>query len=980
MSANDRTLDASLIEYLDECAEILVRVSKALVIIEQGGGDPETLAAIYRDIHTVKGSSQLFGFIQIGDVAHALESCLEPVRKGRIAVTPNLIDGLYSGCDIMSNLLNGIRETRREPDLRAEINILVPRLIENTEASFTKATSIASDKIHDENALDRTERSNAIQKKVPPAVMPGRSLTGNTSMTAKDQGFGFFDDEPATTATDIRQEEAVPPPSKVESSPSKAVSTAKSKSTESNKSTSEDNQSETIRVHVSILDNLMNLVGEQVLIRNQLLQHAKSNDFDTDLAKLSQRLNILTAELQNEVMKTRMQPVGNVLNKFNRVVRDLGRELEKRIELTIVGAETELDKTIIEAIKDPLTHIVRNSIDHGIESPHDRRVAKKSEVGHLFIKASHESGQVIIDIADDGRGLDPKKIGAKAVERGLINENTIEKLSDREIQNLIFAPGFSTAATVSSISGRGVGMDVVKTNIERIGGLIELNSEAGKGTTIRFKIPLTLAIVPALIVKASDQCFAIPQSMLIELVLVDESNKSEERIELLQGSPVLRLRGKILPLLGLSTILNMNSLPPQLSQNSDSIETGKGNGSQATNIVVLNADGFQFGLIVDSVEDTADIVVKALPGFLKDLTYFSGATIMGDGKVALTIDVMSISSDLRVKGEMDNVDGGIAVGKHRQRQQTYRSDEVEFLMVDVGAPSSYALPLTVVARLEEFEADEFEFSGEQKVIRYRGSLLHIFSLPSFLKLPFPNKHDEAQAKVPVVVVKRGDNLYGIEVFEIRDVLSMQAKIDQTVRDRPGILGTMIVGGEIVVVVDVLNMIDSLRSKLAVASGVDISAKNTSAKSKQVEQRKKRKILLVEDSPFFRNYVRQVLEEASYSVDVAADGSEALSSLEDAGPEYYSLVLSDIEMPVMDGYELARKVRSDEKFKSIKMAAITTRFSNDDIECGRTAGFDIYLEKLNAEKLLETLDELLQEPMSRFREESKSKHEVNRAKN
>ena len=701
----------------------------------------------------------------------------------------------------------------------------------------------------------------------------------------------------------------------------------------------------------------MNLVGEQVLIRNQLMQHAKINDADSELTKLSQRLNILTAELQNEVMKTRMQPVGNVLNKFSRVIRDMGRDLGKKIELTVFGAETELDKTIIEAIKDPLTHIVRNSVDHGIELPAERRSAGKNESGNIKINAHHESGQVIIEITDDGRGLDAQKIGPKAVEKGLLTVEALARMNEREVQGLIFSPGFSTAATVSNFSGRGVGMDVVKTNVERIGGLVDLHSVSGRGTTITFKIPLTLAIVPALIVRTFGQRFAIPQSKLIELVLIDEANGSGERIETLQGSPVLRLRGKILPLLKLSEVLSNTGVAQAKSKAKiDRAGAAARPDQQTINVVVLSADGFQFGLIVEAVDDTADIVVKSLASFLKEISHFSGATIMGDGSVALTIDVMGISNAARLRGDSNSATAATSETNVRNKSD-YQTDLAEFLLVDVGAPASYAIPLAVVARLEEFPLEDFDLSGEQKVVRYRDSLLPIFSLPTFLHLPFP-EIKKGQEKISVVVIRRGENLYGIEVFEIRDVVSLQSRIDQTIRDRPGILGTLIAGEEVLVVVDILGMIDAVKTKLAVDAGVLSSESDHVVKSNQSSLRRQKRILVAEDSSFFRNYIRQVLEDVGFQVETAADGAEAWNVLEAAKSGHFALVLSDIEMPVMDGFELATKISGDSRFIGLPLVAITTRFSNLDIERGRQSGFTRYLEKLNAEKLINELDVLL----------------------
>ncbi|MEI8026893.1 MAG: chemotaxis protein CheW [Pseudomonadota bacterium] len=973
--------EAALVEYLDECTEMLERFSKNLSLMESGKVSPEMLASIYREMHTIKGNSQFFGFSQVGVLAHAMESSLDPVRKGTAAVTQLLVDGLYQGADVISTLLAGIRRDHKEPDLHKLVSDLVPRLVDLTsnivpESKLPEPQVEKSEVSSDNVQLSKDLKENGM---LAPVIGETQAQGGPEAEKPKEaeveeeeiEGFVLFDNLPEHLKLPVAQPAASDSlesgnTSKVEDGQQSNFETTLKSGDQSVKSNGDEVQSETIRVQVALLDNLMNLVGELVLIRNQLLQHAKVNDSDSEFDKMSQRLNVLTAELQNEVMKTRMQPVGNVLNKFTRVVREMGRELGKKIELNIYGSETELDKTIIEAVKDPLTHIIRNAVDHGIELPADRKALGKQDTGRLNIKAHHESGQVIIEITDDGRGLDPKAIGTSAVNKRLITSDALAKMTDREIQFLIFAPGFSTAATVSSLSGRGVGMDVVKTNVERIGGMVDLASKPGTGTTVKLKIPLTLAIVPALIVKALNQSFAIPQSKLVELVRIDKSDSKSEKIEVLQGSPVLRLRGKILPLLNLSEVLT-HRIQDNKNLNISPFDVG------SVNIVILNADAFQFGLVVDAVEDTADIVVKSLSSFLKEITHFSGATIMGDGSVALTLDVMGISTSVRMTAESEAAGIGALGGFHDYRGR-HQMDSSEFLMIDVGAPGSYVIPLTVVSRLEEFEEEDFELSGEQKVVRYRNSLLPIFSLPEFLHLPF-SAVVARKEKTPVVVIRRGDSLFGVEVLQIQDVAAFPSTIDQTVRDRPGILGTMVADDHVLVVVDIFGMIDAVKLKLAVEAGVEASESDLGSGSSRkdiINKRRKTRILIVEDSSFFRTYMRQILEDAGYLTDTACDGLEGWSALENADPKHFSMVLSDIEMPGMTGLELARKISDDRKYSHLPLVAITTRFSGSDFERGRAAGFTRYLEKLNAEKLLTEVDELISQvsSMSESRKELK----------
>ncbi|MBX9838954.1 MAG: chemotaxis protein CheA, partial [Silvanigrellaceae bacterium] len=505
------------------------------------------------DIHTIKGSAQLFGFSKMGNIAHIMESCLDPLRKEKIKLSQKLLDSIYIGIDFIIFSLENVKKSKKEATKDEQLNNLFKKFISSVEEIFTNSNDLTKDKEFVSEEIMIPEDCKNLMKET-------KIVT--SEINKENLGFGIFDD---IVKPSISESTSIPSKTvevkKTSLSSSKIIENENKKSEdlsnsqEIKKSTTDDSFNETIRVQVGLLNSLMNLVGELVLIRNQLLEHAKSNDEDPEFLKMSQRLNILTAELQNEVMKTRMQPIGNILTVYSRVVRDLSRELGKKIELQLIGIETELDKTVIEAVKDPLMHIVRNAIDHGIENSEDRKKAGKKETALIQIKAYNENGQVIIEIIDDGRGLDLKRISEKAVEKGILTSEQVAKLSEKEIQLLIFSPGFSTAASISNISGRGVGMDVVKTNVEKIGGVFDLLSTFGLGTTIMIKIPLSLAILPALIVKSHSQRFAIPQTKLVELLRIDGTENTSEKIEPLQGNMVFRLRGKLIPIISLSEVL-----------------------------------------------------------------------------------------------------------------------------------------------------------------------------------------------------------------------------------------------------------------------------------------------------------------------------------------------------------------------------------------------------------------------------------------
>ena len=570
--------------------------------------------------------------------------------------------------------------------------------------------------------------------------------------------------------------------------------------------TIEEGPSDTIRVQIDILDNLMNLTGELVLSRNQLSQIAKTSG-DDHLDRVSQRLQIISSELQTEVMKTRMQPIGNILGKFTRIVRDTARSIGKAAELHLSGTETELDKSLIEAVRDPLTHIVRNAVDHGIESIADRKKSGKPEQGTINIRAFHEGGHVNIEISDDGRGLSRMKIGSKAIERGLITPEALARMPDRDIFNFIFYPGFSTASKVSNLSGRGVGMDVVRTNIEKIGGSIEINSATGKGTTIKLRIPLTLAIIPALIIKTGSQRFAIPQVNLAELIRV-KVDADHQQIEMLQGQPVYRLRGHLLPLLNLAQILSKVGKNEQKNANEMDKNTAASANDNSIRIAILTSENRTFGLVVDEIEDSADIVVKPIPSFLKEINAYSGATILGDGTIALTIDVSGLANlaglTARDDQETLNRDHTSLQGDPRNQTEDTKSDNhVEYLRVDIRSKGAYAIPLIDISRLEEISSSEVQTAGDRKVVKYRGSLLPLVSVANALGIcpDWPRLE-----KIPTVVVRENSRLYGLVVGGIVDIFTSESQLDRKIQQKDGLLGSIVDSGEVITMIDASRII------------------------------------------------------------------------------------------------------------------------------------------------------------------------------
>jgi two-component system, chemotaxis family, sensor kinase CheA len=693
-----------------------------------------------------------------------------------------------------------------------------------------------------------------------------------------------------------------------------------------------------IRVPVALLDSLMTLMGEMVLVRNQVLQYSSKSE-DLELLSMSKRLNVVTSEIQGEMMKTRMQPIGNVLSKFNRVVRDISQELGKNITLNLHGTEIELDKSLLEAIKDPLTHIVRNSCDHGIETPEVRKQGGKSNMGVVDIKAYHEGGQVIIDIADNGKGLNKDVLLKKALENGLLNSTTSNKLSEKEIFNLIFAPGFSTATKVTNLSGRGVGMDVVRTNIERIGGTVELSSVTGAGTSIKIKIPLTLAIVPALIVKCGTGTFAIPQVKLEELIRVDQST-TQNKFEFLHGSPVYRLRGNILPLVDLNNILQLDQ------KTKDSYE------NKTLNIAVLNAEQNSFGIIIDEIQDTADIVVKPLNRLIKSLQVYSGATVLGDGSIALILDVLGMSKVAQInRAKILTNDACLDLSETKKHDQEIQ----DFILLKLNSRTKHALPLVYVNRIEEFKAESVEYSGLQRVIRYHDAILPLISASEQLGYGHSSSAQEA-AILSVIVVEKAGVLYGLEVDQIIDSLKTNIEINTNLNSHAGIFGNINTKEELIVVINPFELIAKAFPEIHAEVQAQPKLKEVQAVV-QTHHNEIKNILLVEDTAFFRKAIKAVLDKAGFNVTIAYDGQDAVDFL-NRNQMHIDMIVSDIEMPRMNGFSLAEYVRKHPKYREVPMLAISSRADKDFMSAGKKAGFNLYLEKLKPEILISSMNELI----------------------
>lgn len=758
-------------DFLLETHENLAQLDLDLVTLEKDPRERETIARVFRALHTVKGTSGFLGLAKLQAVAHAAENLLSRLRAGELAFTAEIATAMLAVVDAVRQILASIEATEQEGD--GDYTALIQTLEQLTASSSTRPKSIIAAAV-----------AMPVVSPTPPASPPV-AVVSPPPPPPRPVAIVLPPPPPVAAATPPS-----PPPGDAPSPPS-VVSSFVSESADVRTSAVADSS---IRVDVGQLDKLMTLVGELVLARNQIIQFSSTQE-DTAFLGMVQRLNLLTTELQAGVMKTRMQPIGNVWGKFPRLVRDLAVACQKQVRFDMEGQETELDRTIIEAIRDPLTHMVRNAIDHGIESPSERTAKGKAAEGRLLLHAFHEGGKVIIEIVDDGGGIDPLRVRDKAINAGLVTSEQASRMSERELVDLVFLPGFSTADRVTHFSGRGVGMDVVRTNIERIGGTVEIESKLNVGTTVKMRIPLTLAIIPALTITSGGDRYAIPQVSLLELVRL-EGERSNKGIELIHGTPVYRLRGDLLPLVYLDRQLQ--------------VESTRREGSDVS-IVVLQADDRPFGLIVDEIHDTEEIVVKPLQKQLKGISAFAGATIMGDGRVALILDVVGLAQRA---GVVSGVRERVKVEKAAAAEPT--GDQQRILLFATPGGGRMALPLTLVARLEEFPRSAIEKVGGRDVVQYRGEILPLIHVSRELRRGMSNgkrrrTHSAtavvraAEERVQVVVTSGQGKTVGLVVGQILDVIETSI-VNRSAAARTGVLFNAVVQDRVTEFLDVEGLI------------------------------------------------------------------------------------------------------------------------------------------------------------------------------
>ncbi len=716
-------------EFLLESQEGLDRMERCLTDLETRPGDAELLADIFRSVHTIKGTTGFLGFSRLESLSHAGENLLGLLRDGKLAANADIISGLLSLMDMLRGVLRSIETTGGEGESEAQDSAMVDRLVrlqtggasiavaEPVLVQAAVAAPVRPVRPHKPRAPRKRPSHPLPDQGSPPTVFPGEAGPPREAEESPREPEPEPRSVPAVAASSL--------PARPASEPAPEVQQASSPGTADS----------TLRVDVELLNRMMNLVGELVLTRNQILQTTSA---DPGFALLGRRLDMVTADLRESVMKARMQPVSHVFSRFPRLVRDLALGLDKKVRLEMEGQETELDKSLLEAIRDPLTHSIRNAVDHGIETPSVRLAAGKPAEGVVRLRALHEGSHVIVEVHDDGAGMNLDRIRRKAVERQLVTPQRAEQMNEREILQLIFLPGFSTAEAVTSVSGRGVGMDVVRTNVEKIGGKVDVESQAGRGSILRLRIPLTLAIIPALIVRSRGQNFAVPQTALTELVHLS-AGETDSRIERLENAALYRLRGRLLPLVFLDRLLQ------QSARESDA----------PCDIAILNADGRRYGLVVDGLADPEEIVVKPLAAVLREIGYYAGATILGNGEMALILNPGAIAQNASV---------GLSSEGEEARSEDKNAGRQDYLLVEAGSRRA-ALPLETVVRIERIPRSRIERAGSRPVLRFEGALLPLDDAAG----DFIDAGGDPDAQTTVVVCRDGRRHVGMTVSQVLDV-------------------------------------------------------------------------------------------------------------------------------------------------------------------------------------------------------------------
>ncbi|CAO4840467.1 MAG: Sensor histidine kinase RcsC [Holosporales bacterium] len=911
-------MDELLQEFISETVENLGILDQQLLDLEASPNNDELIRSIFRILHTIKGTCGFLGLTRMEKVAHSSETVLGKMRDHELGFSPEIGSALFDALDRLKAIVDVVLSGGDVQDITQDQPLI------DTLLAFVDAQPQADEL---QALFDATP--GPLEIPIPEEIVavddlqalfdstPGPQENVSAPILSEQDLQALFDATPVETViTDLTKASKNPihPPETQKTDVAAIASTANAPIV----------ATESIRVNLDVLDNLITLVSELVLTRNQLLQLLRNSPNQTFDMALS-RLSYITTELQEEVMKTRMQPIENAWTKFPRLIRDLSKELKKKITLKQEGGNTEVDRQVLELIKDPLTHMVRNSCDHGIEMPDDRIQKGKNEEGSILLKAYHEGGHIVMEVSDDGRGLDPVKLAKKCVEKGLFTELEVANMSDPQIQNVIFLPGFSTAAAVTSVSGRGVGMDVVKSNIEKLGGSIDMQSTPGHGTQFVIKIPLTLTIISAIILECGGERFAIPQISVTELHRI--GGRSQYYIEFVNDMPIMRLRNQLLPLLFLSKHLRMSH------------ESKEEMRAYEKYVVVVHIGNSAFGIVVDNIYDTQEIVVKPLAKIIENIKIFSGSTILGDGSIVMILDPNVLSSivSLSHSTQVSQI--------NKNKRLSKINNENTLLLIFKSENHFYSLPLSLISRIGEVDHDEIDLINGVLMTQYQNYLLPLLMFDGSNNLP--KRNGDAEHKIPVLIFSDHNRVIGLLVDEI--ITIRDEKIDIQVSSKSnGILGTSLMDGETVSIIDI-----EYHLKRIYPDWFDqVEAERSTLKNKM-------RVLFIDDSQFFRHLMTPVINLAGYEVVTAVDGENALDIIQN--DQDFDVIISDIEMPKIDGFELCKRLRSITKFQDpFPVIALSSRVSELDVKLSRDVGFSEHISKTEQKKIIQSLQRIKRE--------------------
>lgn len=1006
-------------EFIEEAESHLQMVESGLLAMEEGSMNKDNINNIFRSIHSIKGTAGFFGLDRIVELAHVMENVLGEVRNDKIEPNSRMVDLLLNGNDqlkamvedifnshdydvhqlveSMITILEGnstntmdkekegvtvtntetketileinskqrdqIQEAKKHGHYLYRVRLGINRDIGAKDISpvrfFKKVQSVGEiidsytdisdikdlDSVMDSDVYFSFVFTTVLEKKLLPIALDieeksievldlekefsKEDMAEDLGQRIPEEGLVDFETTQKVELEDQLETEEIMKEVIEENTEALELESRDPQEIAIKKTAASSPVEDSVRVHVSLLNDLLNLASEMVLGRNQLLRNIEDHRKEiTGLDAILQNIDRVTTELQEKVMQTRMQPVGNVFNKMPRVIRDLSKKLGKEVELNIEGSDVELDKSIIESLSDPLTHLIRNAVDHGLEKPDQRRKLGKSPIGQVDLKAYHESGYVHIDIVDDGAGVDDERIKNKALDKGLVSETDLKNMNEQEVLQLLMMPGFSTADKITDVSGRGVGMDVVKTNIEKLGGTVEITTKLKEGTTFRMILPLTLAIIPSLIVEVDEFKFALPQVNLQEMVRIKAGDETK-KIEYVHNAQVLRLRGKLLPIVYLEQVLGLDRYKVKtINQEIDDI----------TRILVLKVGSKRFGLVVDRIYDEEEILVKPLPKFFKSCQCYSGVTIMGDGKTAMILDPEGIVS----KASLRFMDDQAKVTEKETSEEMNELREMQNMLIfKCSGEETFGIDLSLVSRVEEISSASIEQIGNKQYIQHRGEALRVVKPENYLPV---TKKDHKPSKLYVIIPKLVKNPIGIIIEKIHDTLMTSLKLNQEDIKGKGLLGSTIINKQIVLLINIYELFEMVSPEEYENEGLKNKFGDTT-------------ILLAEDTPFFARMTKNYLEWAGYQVYTVENGQEALDFLKEKSVD---LVLSDIQMPVMDGLDLVRNIRKDPDLAALPVVALTSMTSDGDKKMGIEAGFNFYEFKLDKATILSTLKKAIEQ--------------------